>query len=159
MRRTGLLIALIVSLGWTSGAHAHWQNTKWGMTEAEVRTVWPAATERHENGYYVLRIDGPVTIAGVTYQRVSFTFDTKGRLRQVSLSTDMLYNLLVDRLISQIGAPVLEKDEPLFGGLRSLKATFRDEEKSNTISVSSFVGGTAAPPVAFITYSETEKGF
>lgn len=144
---------------WASTAHAHWQNTRWGMTEAEVRALWPTALEREESGQYLLRIDGPAQAGGLSYKTIRFVFDTKGKLREVRLDASEQFDSLRERMASQLGAPVSDEDKPfMMEGVRTKSALFRDTAKGNSVKLWSITSGTG-PGTTLLTYRALETGF
>lgn len=157
--RTITAICFAAGLAWATAADAHWQNTRWGMTEAEVRAVWPEAHEGLDSSYYVLRIDRPFQVGGVTYKSARFVFDTKGQLREVRLEVEDYYANIRQRMASQLGAPVNEEESPVFlKDIIQKSALFRDVAKGNSVSIWAIVGGTG-PAETFITYKAIETGF
>lgn len=156
MRPTLLAAACAVGL-LASPAAAHWQNTRWGMTEAEVRALWPAAFEKVSGVSYYLHIDGPVTVSGRSFKAISFYFDTKGRLRAVHATAPEPYDAIFNGLASQVGAPAKAEDKPVLG-LQSHSALFRDTSKGNSIEIFGLTGGSAAPSTT-LTYRAIETAF
>ncbi len=150
-------LCLIVGLAFAAPAQAHWQNTRWGMNEAEVRAVWPMASEIERADTYFLEVPGPVAVGGVTYESIRFTFDTKGRLRRVSLTTTLPFEDMRRRMISQFGSPAKETNEPFALGLSTRSVDFRDTGRGNLINLFATTGGPTNK--AFVTYTPLETGF
>ncbi len=150
-------LCLIISLAFAAPAQAHWQNTRWGMNEAEVRAVWPTASEVESAGSYFLEIPGPVAVGGVTYESIKLTFDTKGRLRRVGLATTLPFEELRRRMISEFGSPSKETNEPFALGLNTRSVDFRDTTRGNQINLFALTGGPTSK--AHVTYTPLETGF
>jgi hypothetical protein len=160
------LLVVAIMLATSAPASAHWQNTKWEMNEAEVRALWPSAVEKTEGDHFALVIDGPVTISGVTYNWVRFSFDTKGRLKVVRLEALRSFDEIADSLSVQMGPPVTKEDRPFFGGLvpggesmRSKSALFRDLSKGNAVKIYGVTGRSTGPSTTTLTYRTVETGF
>ena len=140
-------------------AEAHWQNTRWGMSEAAVRVLWPAAHEVEEGGAYLLRIDEPLSVGGVRYENARFIFDTKGGLREVRLEVAESYETMRERLASQLGSPLSEEDKSMMlEEIRHKTSLFRDGAKANAVKLWSITGG-RSPHKSFLTYKPVETGF
>jgi hypothetical protein len=152
-------VAMATGLLWATTADAHWQNTRWGMNEAEVRAVWPTAREREEGGQYLLKMDGPVSVGGLTYETVRFVFDTRGKLREVRLDVAQAFEPLRERMASQLGAPVSDEDRSVFmPEIRNKAALFRDTAKGNAVKLWSITSGVGSEK-SFLTYKPLETGF
>lgn len=150
-------LSFIVGLACALPAQAHWQDTRWGMNEAEVRAVWPTASEVQSAGSYYLEIPGPVAVGGVSYESIKFTFDTKGRLQRVGLTTTLPFEELRRRMVSQFGSPSKETNEPFALGLNTRSVDFRDTGRGNLVNLFAMTGGQGGK--AFVTYTPLETGF
>lgn len=158
MKICAAALAVAASLCATT-ASAHWQSTRWGMTEAEVRAIWPAAHEVEEGGHFLLRIDDPLEVGGVRYENARFIFDVKGRLREVRLEIAENYENLRERMTSQLGPPLSEDNRPMMlEDIRNKTALFRDSAKGNSVKLWSITGG-RPPYKSFIYYRPIETAF
>jgi len=92
MRWFTVLIAALTILGAALAApgtaRANWENTRWGMTPAQVKALYPAAVEApasEDRRYPMLQLNQPVKVNFITWSKVVFLFERGGGLTSVML--------------------------------------------------------------------------
>lgn len=83
------LLLLVAGLA-PAPARAHWENTRWGMTPAQVKALYPAAKEvparpGMRGDYPRLRLEGPIKVRDWNWKSIEFRFERGGKLTGVSL--------------------------------------------------------------------------
>jgi hypothetical protein len=138
-----------------SMACAGWNNTEWGMTDPQIRALYPTATEVSNS----LEVQAPIRFAGSIWTKIRFGFDTRGQLRSVDLSGSDAFNELNQRIAGQLGAPVASSSEAVFGDLATTSsATFRDVTKNNLVRLNSLAGKDGSqPPLTTLTYERLPR--
>lgn len=129
-----VLIILLACLT-ASPAVAHWDRTRWGMTPAEVTALYPAAFPAGDPAYRdpakpVLGLPDPYVFDGQSFSLVQLFFRDRGRLSQVSLTTDSKADAvpgLLAWLERRYGRPTASEGSltvPEASNLRSYTATW-----------------------------------
>lgn len=136
--RARLAVLLAGLLAVVSGpADAHWENTRWGMSEAQViaalrgsvRPLPPAERRPVPAARIEYRVGGDFR-SGTLRLRVAFAFDGRsGGLVCVSAQADEIQGpVLRARLERQFGAPQEQgRDPPIGGGIETYGWTQPDE--------------------------------
>lgn len=105
------VLALGAALAAPGPARADWDKTRWGMTPAQVKALYPAAREdppRPGNpaATPTLTLDQPVTGTWMTVRAVTFRFDRSGKLEGVTLTPPDDRDKIETFLIFTFGSPV-----------------------------------------------------
>lgn len=136
------LPAIALLMGISAPAAADWQFTRWGMSAAELLSVYKFASptspvERKEQtypGYGSPSLKGAYAASGMEFQTF-FYFDDKDRLRRVALR--LLKNDDSERLTllmkSQYRNPREQSERAGAGGCRYILKTWDDEVAMNEV--------------------------
>lgn len=93
-RSASCLIALVALLAGflatPDSARAHWENTRWGMTPAQVKALYPGAREEpppadSSRRAPLLHVDGPIRAGNWEWAAIDFYFERDGKLSSVRL--------------------------------------------------------------------------
>lgn len=128
------------------GAQASWNDTKWGMSVDQIRTLYPTATLQKDpaSGTEYYESTTPVQASGVTWTRIAFRFESGG-LSEVILNAPVSPNDMRDRLISQFGAPI---------DRRGARVYFKNPSSGDTILLNG-----ALSDLTIIQYQKPSGGF
>ena len=156
------LIATLIMLGIFAPAKADWQNTKWGMSQAEVSTtikgaVSASAQERKDGAlerYGQPVIAAPYSASGMDF-RAYFYCDSD---RLVGVALDLRdasgqAGRLIGLLDGQYRMPRESRDRPS-SGCRSIYRVWDDADANNEVVLSAFLCPSGGPAIAGVKYFE-----
>lgn len=156
------LFMISVLLAVSAPAQADWQNTKWGMSEAELSATMKGAVsaspkERKDGAlerYGQPAISAPYSASGMDF-RAYFYFD---RDRLVGVSLDLndasgQAGRLIGLLDGQYRMPRESRDRPS-SGCRSIYRVWDDAEANNEVVLSAFLCPSGGPAIAGVKYFE-----
>lgn len=156
------MIVAALAICASASAQADWQNTKWGMSEAEVSAAMKGAVSAstHERKDAALErygqpaISAPYSASGMDF-RAYFYFD---RDRLVGVSLDLSdasgqAGRLIGLLDGQYRMPRESRDRPS-SGCRSIYRVWDDAEANNEVVLSAFLCPSGGPAIAGVKYFE-----
>ena len=148
MKRHIIALACISMLGLAAPAHAGWRSAQWGMTETQIKKLYPDVEPPEKSttiGDTIIAMKD-VTFAGIKWYSVYFIMSDAGRLTRVQLmSHDNRFPYIKGQLASQFGTPVLNEPN---------KARFSDAKHHNSVEI--MQGDLFS---IFLTYSQPSERF
>ncbi|HYE46217.1 MAG TPA: hypothetical protein VEA44_10645 [Caulobacter sp.] len=146
MRGWILAVTAAAILGSAAPAAAHWEWTRWGMTQQEVVAGSGGKAVQGMNG--TLKVEEPLKFAGFDFDGVYFGF-ADGKLDTVTLgaSKPLAFEHLEQALAAQFGQPLAVQE----GRYRA--RVFVDKPKGNTITLRSSEGRVS------LSYTRLEQRF
>lgn len=116
MRRLAFVALAAVAFLAAPPVRAHWENTRWGMSEAQVRALYPGARPLPAPaGTRRLQVDGAFSVGAYRFSQAVFHFDTQGRLSGVKFPLTGDPTVVQRDLVKTYGAGVVHP-VPVEGG-------------------------------------------